>query len=96
MGPRGQGRGCVQDWVERKAHMFSVTATYLHSIIITISKLNRCGCVSAKSGLACPSMETYMKLHVSKNHNSLGLDVIQSPFMHDVFQPIPGFTGMLG
>ena len=48
----------------------------LFTLIIIISELNRCGRVSAKSGLACPSMETYMKLHVSKNHNSLGLDVI--------------------
>ena len=29
-------------------------------------------------------------MKVSKNHNSLGLDVIQSPNVQDAFQPIPG------
>ena len=38
-------------------------------------------------------------MELSKNHNSLGLDVIQSPNTQDMFRLIPGLiscTGMTG
>ena len=35
-------------------------------------------------------------MKLSKNHNSLGLDVIKSPSLQDVFQPIPGLISSIG